>query len=79
MRFLSVKSEEPQAVLMMHRARSLVVSNHTAQVNQIRGLLGEFGLIVPVGIKRLRKQCVFTSRCGARSVGSVTTFGVSKR
>jgi transposase len=41
---------------MMHRARTLVVSNRTAQVNQIRGLLGEFGLIVPVGIKRLRKQ-----------------------
>jgi transposase len=30
---------------MMHRARTLVVSNRTAQVNQIRGLLGEFGLI----------------------------------
>jgi transposase len=34
-----------QAVLMMHRARTLVVSNRTAQVNQIRGLLGELGLI----------------------------------
>jgi transposase len=56
MRFVSVKSEEQQAVLMMHRARSLVVSNRTAQVNQIRGLLGEFGVIVPVGIERLRKQ-----------------------
>jgi len=56
MRFVSVKSEEQQAVLMMHRARTLVVSNRTAQVNQIRGLLGEFGLIVPVGIKRLRTQ-----------------------
>lgn len=56
MRFVSVKSEEQQAVLMMHRARTLVVSNRTAQVNQIRGLLGEFGLVVPVGIKRLRTQ-----------------------
>jgi transposase len=46
MRFVSVKSEEQQAVLMMHRARTLVVSNRTAQVNQIRGLIGEFGLIV---------------------------------
>ena len=32
-------------MLMMHRARTLVVSNRTAQVNQIRGLLGELGLI----------------------------------
>ena len=56
MRFVPVKSDEQQAVLMMHRARTLTVSNRTAQVNQIRGLLGEFGLVVPVGIKRLRKQ-----------------------
>ena len=48
--------QERQAALMMHRARTVVVSNRTAQVNQIRGLLGELGLIVPVGIKRLRKQ-----------------------
>jgi transposase len=36
--------------------RALTVSNRAAQVNQIRRLLGEFGLVVPVGIKRLRKQ-----------------------
>jgi transposase len=32
-------------LMMMHRARTLVGSNRTAQVNQIRGLLGELGLI----------------------------------
>jgi transposase len=41
---------------MVHRARSLVVANRTALVNQIRGLLGEFGLVVPKGIARLRAQ-----------------------
>lgn len=56
MRFVAVKTEEQQSVLTMHRARSLTVANRTAQVNQIRGLLGEFGLIVPQGITRLRKQ-----------------------
>jgi transposase len=56
MRFVPVKSDEQQAVLMMHRTRTLTVSNRTAQVNQIRGLLGEFGLVVPVGIRRLRRQ-----------------------
>lgn len=54
MRFVSVKSEEQQAVLMLHRVRTLVVAQRTAQVNQIRGLLGEFGIIVPIGIRRLR-------------------------
>lgn len=56
MHFVAVKSEEQQAVLMVHRARSLAVETRTALVNQIRGLLGEFGLVVPKGIAKLRRQ-----------------------
>ena len=56
MRFVAIKSEEQQSVLMVHRARTLVVANRTAQVNQIRGLLGEFGLVVPKGAARLRRE-----------------------
>jgi transposase len=56
MHFVAVKTEEQQAVLMVHRARSLVMANRTAQVNQIRGLLGEFGVIVPQGVAQLRRQ-----------------------
>jgi transposase len=56
MRFVPTKSEEQQAVLALHRARSLAVENRTAQANQIRGLLAEFGLVVPQGIETLRAQ-----------------------
>jgi transposase len=49
MRFVGIKSEEQQAVLMMHRVRTLMVANRTAGVNQVRGLLGEFGVVVPIG------------------------------
>jgi transposase len=56
MRFVAVKTEEQESVLMWHRARTLVVANRTAQVNQIRGLLGEFGLVVAQGVARLRDQ-----------------------
>lgn len=56
MRFVAVKSEEQQAVLMVHRARTLMMANRTAQVNQIRGLLSEFGLVVPQGVARLRRE-----------------------
>jgi len=56
MNFVAVKSEEQQAMLMVHRARSLTVANRTAQANQIRGLLGEFGVVVPQGVAALRKQ-----------------------
>jgi len=54
MRFVAVKSEEQQSVLMVHRARELALGNRTAQVNQIRGLLAEFGIVVPQGVARLR-------------------------
>ena len=56
MHFVAIKSEEQQSVLMVHRARTLVVANRTAQVNQLRGLLGEFGLVVPKGVARLRRE-----------------------
>lgn len=50
MRFVPVKSVEQQAVLALHRVRQGFVCARTAQANQIRGLLGEFGLVVPQGI-----------------------------
>lgn len=49
MRFVPVKSSEQQAVLCLHRIRQGVVSERTAQINQIRGLMAEFGLILPKG------------------------------
>jgi transposase len=56
MRFVPIKSEDQQAVLMLHRARELAVTERTALVNQIRGLLGEFGIIVAQGRERLQKE-----------------------
>lgn len=50
MRFVAVKTVEQQSVLALHRARQAFVKARTAQANQIRGLLGEYGLIVPQGI-----------------------------
>jgi len=55
MRFVPVKSVEQQGVLMAHRARELMVANRTALVSQIRGLLGEFGIVVPSGIAQIRR------------------------
>jgi transposase len=37
-------------------AAQFVVANRTALVNQIRGLLGEFGLVIPQGVARLRRE-----------------------
>jgi transposase len=49
MRFVAVKSEGQQAVLMLHRMREQLVKMRTMQVNQLRGLLYEFGAELPAG------------------------------
>ena len=50
MRFVPIKNVEQQSVLALHRVRQGFVKARTAQANQIRGLLSEFGLIIPQGI-----------------------------
>ena len=50
MRFVPIKNIEQQSVLALHRVRQGFVKARTAQANQIRGLLAEFGLIIPQGI-----------------------------
>ena len=54
MRFVPVKSVDQQAVLCLHRVRQLRVAERTALVNQIRGLLSEYGIVVAQGIARIR-------------------------
>lgn len=55
MRFVPVKVKVPeqQSVLSLHTARESFVHARTAQANQIRGLLIEFGLVVPQGIRHV--------------------------
>jgi transposase len=53
MRFVALKNEEQQAVLALHRARQGFVKARTAQANQIRGLLAEYGITIPKGISNI--------------------------
>ena len=60
MRTVAVKTEEQQAVLALHRMRSNLVKSRTAQVNQLRGLLYEFGVTLrggrQAGLKQIRER-----------------------
>jgi transposase len=56
MRFVPVKNVEQQSVLSLHRVRQGFVKARTAQANQIRGLLGEYGLVVPQGIAYIAQR-----------------------
>jgi transposase len=53
MRFVAVKEIGQQDMLSVHRMRSLAVARRTAQINQIRGLLLEYGIEIPAGRSRL--------------------------
>jgi len=53
MRFVPVKSMEQQAILAVHRVRSGLVAERTAELNRLRALLAEFGLIAPRGRRAL--------------------------
>mgnify|MGYP006289993805 CR=1 FL=1 len=55
MRFVAVKTVEQQEMQVLHRLRSGAVKARTALANQIRGVLGEFGLVVGQGLGRLRR------------------------
>jgi len=56
MRFVPAKGVEQQDIQSMHRIRSQAVARRTALSNQIRGLLMEYGVVIPKGISYVRKE-----------------------
>src|SRR5438105_8105531 len=61
MRFVPVKSVEQQALLVVHRVRQGFVSERTATINRLRGLLSEFGVVLPLRAKTVRAQAIAAS------------------
>jgi len=53
---VAVKSEEQQAVLGLHRMREQLVKFRTAQINGLRGLLTEYGEVMPQGRAGMRRD-----------------------
>ena len=49
---VAIKSEEQQAILALHRMRQQLVKFRTAQINGLRGLLTEYGEVMPKGQSR---------------------------
>ena len=56
MRFVPIKSLEQQSRLMVHRARQGFVEQRTATLNRIRGLLSEFGIVLPLKAATVRQR-----------------------
>ncbi len=55
MRFVPAKSVEQQDIQSLHRVRGRLVSSRTGLANQIRGLLSEYGIVLPQHVSQLRR------------------------
>jgi transposase len=56
MRYVAVNSVEQQDIQSMHRIRSLLMRDRIAQINQIRGLLAEYGVVIAKTPLKVRTQ-----------------------
>jgi transposase len=56
MRFVPVKSLDQQDLQSLHRARERLICERTALINHTRGLLGEYGVVLPQGPWRFAMQ-----------------------
>ena len=81
MRFVPVKSIEQQALLALHRVRYGFVVERTAIINRLRGLMCEFGVVLPlrsVSVRRLAAQAAETLPDLARgAVGDLLSSCIS--
>lgn len=58
MRFVPVKTLDQQGQLLVHRARQGFVEQRTATLNRIRGLLSEFGVVLPLKAAVVRREAL---------------------
>jgi transposase len=56
MRFVPVKTQDQQAILLIHRLRNACVADHTRLINRMRGFLAEFGVVAPKGVDTFKAQ-----------------------
>ncbi|MHB1332060.1 MAG: IS110 family RNA-guided transposase [Sulfuriferula sp.] len=56
MLFVPVKEEQQQIILCLHRTRQGFVEERTASYNRLRGLIAEFGIVLPQKVTCLRRE-----------------------
>lgn len=58
MRAVAIKTVAQQDAQAVHRCRQHLIRERTALCNQLRGLLGEYGVVMPRGVASVRRQLV---------------------
>jgi transposase len=78
MRFVPIKSCEQQGVMSLHRVREGFKQERTGCINQIRGVLGEFGLVFGKSAKVLRSVIVDVIEDASNELSGVARLVVQR-
>jgi transposase len=68
MRFVTIKTDQQQAVAGIHRVRDLLIKQRTMLGNQLRGLMAEFGVVAAKGRRGLNELLAILSDCEDRRI-----------
>jgi transposase len=60
MRFVPVKDVDQQDIQALHRVRERLMGERTALVNEVHGLMNEYGIVIPKGVSKFRQAVVGT-------------------
>ena len=58
MRFVPTKDVDQQDIQALHRVRERLIGERTALVNEVHGLLHEYGIVIPKGVAKFRQAVV---------------------
>src|SRR6266702_4436166 len=58
MRFVPIKDVDQQDIQALHRVRERLIGERTALVNEVHGLLHEYGIVIPKGVAKFRQAVV---------------------
>lgn len=58
MRFVPVKGVDQHDIQALHRVRERLIGARTALVNEVHGLMHEYGIVIPKGVSKFRQAVV---------------------
>ena len=58
MRFVPIKNVDQQDIQALHRVRERLMGARTALINEVHGLMHEYGIVIPKGVAKFRQAVV---------------------
>jgi transposase len=58
MRFVPIKDVTQQDIQALHRVRERLIGARTALINEVHGLMQEYGIVMPTGVAKFRQAVV---------------------